>query len=208
MTATRPAPELVLPGRGVLLRALTPEDLPALHAAIGHPEVFAGGWGGGPAAYRADYAGWARHIGGYLRWGVGNVYAVCLPRDSGQEVVGTTTLADFNLEHGSAHIGWTAYAPRLWGTPLNTDVKLTLLGAAFEHGFERVQLQADVLNARSRRAIEAIGAVPEGVLRHTQRRADGSWRDTAVYSIVSHEWPQVRQALRARLDRKAASRTA
>lgn len=198
----------MLTGRAVALRALTAEDLPALHTAIGHPEVFAGGWGGGSAAYRADYAGWARHIDGYLRWGVGNVYAVCLPRDSGQEVVGTTTLADFHLEHGAAHIGWTAYAPRLWGTTVNTDVKLTLLGAVFDHGFERVQFQADVLNSRSRHAIEAIGAVPEGIMRHTQRRADGSWRDTAVYSILREEWPQVRTHLRARLDKKVASGTA
>ena len=54
MTATRPAPNLVLTGRIALLRALTPRDLPALHAAIGHPEVFAGGWGNGPAAYRPE----------------------------------------------------------------------------------------------------------------------------------------------------------
>lgn len=206
MTATRPAPEQVLTGRIALLRALTPTDLPALHAAIGHPEVFAGGWGGGPAAYQPDYQGWERHIAGYLRWYFANVYAVCLRgQDDEHEVVGTTTMADFHLEHGSTHIGWTAYSPRLWGTALNTDVKLTLLETAFDHGFERVQFQADVHNTRSRHAIEAIGATAEGVLRHTQRRADGSWRDTAVYSILRHEWPQVRTHLQNRLARRSAT---
>jgi RimJ/RimL family protein N-acetyltransferase len=101
--------------------------------------------------------------------------------------------------NGSAHIGWTAYAPEVWGGRVNAEAKRLLLGAAFDHGFERVKLQADVLNERSRAAILRLGATFEGVLRHTQRRADGTWRDTAVYSILSEEWPAVRDALDARI---------
>ncbi|MFF1878168.1 GNAT family N-acetyltransferase [Leifsonia sp. NPDC058230] len=198
MTTTRPDPARTLDGETVRLRALRHQDLPELFAAIGHPAVFAGGWGGGPAAYRPDLDSWRELMERYLQWDAGNVYAVCL-RSDGDRIVGTSTLGDFDLENGSAHIGWTAYAPEVWGTRVNAEAKRLLLGIAFEHGFERVRLQADVLNSRSRAAIERLGARAEGILRHTQRRADGSWRDTAVYSVLREEWPEVRERLDARL---------
>jgi RimJ/RimL family protein N-acetyltransferase len=202
MTARRPDPAAVLEGTTVRLRALTLDDLPDLFDAIGHAEVFAGGWGGGPAAYRDTYEEWRAFMLEYLAWDAGNVYAVTL-RD-GDRIVGTTTLGDFDLANGSAHIGWTAYAPEVWGTRVNAEAKRLLLGAAFDHGLERVKLQADVLNERSRAAILRLGAQFEGVLRHTQPRADGTWRDTAVYSVLREEWP----AVRAGLDERLAAQTA
>lgn len=202
MTARRPDPAAVLEGATVRLRALTLDDLPDLFDAIGHPEVFAGGWGGGPAAYRDTYEEWRTFMLEYLAWDAGNVYAVTL-RD-GDRIVGTTTLGDFDLANGSAHIGWTAYAPEVWGTRVNAEAKRLLLGTAFDHGLERVKLQADVLNERSRAAILRLGAQFEGVLRHTQPRADGTWRDTAVYSVLREEWP----AVRAGLDERLAAQTA
>lgn len=201
MSATSLDPTALLDGEIVRLQALTPDDLPDLFDAIGHPAVFAGGWGGGPAAYRDTYGQWREFILDYLPWGSGNVMAVCL-RD-GDRIVGTTTLGDIDLANGSAHIGWTAYAPEVWGSRVNAETKLLLLGTAFDHGFERVKLQADVLNERSRAAILRLGGRFEGVLRHTQPRADGSWRDTAVYSILREEWPEVRAGLEARLSHEA-----
>lgn len=198
MTSTRPDPALVLDGSTVRLRALELDDLPQLFDAIGHPEVFAGGWGGGAAAYRETFDAWREFIIGYLRWNTANVYAVCL-QSNANRIVGTSTLGDFDLTSGSAHIGWTAYAPDQWGTSVNAECKRLLLGTAFDHGFERVKLQADVMNERSRAAILRLGAKSEGVLRHTQRRADGTWRDTAVYSVLREEWPDVRSGLDARL---------
>ncbi|SEH67776.1 MULTISPECIES: GNAT family protein [unclassified Leifsonia] len=197
MTAYRPDPHAQLEGATVRLRALTLDDLPDLFDAIGRPEVFAGGWGGGPAGFRDTYEEWRTFVIGYLDWERSNVTAVVL-RD-GDRLVGTTTLGDFDLVNESAHIGWTAYAPEVWGTRVNAETKRLLLGTAFDHGFERVKLQADVVNDRSRAAILRIGASFEGILRHTQRRADGSWRDTAVYSILREEWPAARDALDARL---------
>lgn len=197
MTAYRPDPRVHLEGATVRLRALTLDDLPDLFDAIGRPEVFAGGWGGGLAGFRDTYEEWRTFVIGYLDWERSNVTAVVL-RD-GDRLVGTTTLGDFDLVNESAHIGWTAYAPEVWGTRVNAETKRLLLGTAFDHGFERVKLQADVLNDRSRAAILRIGASFEGILRHTQRRADGSWRDTAVYSILREEWPAARDALDARL---------
>jgi RimJ/RimL family protein N-acetyltransferase len=196
MTARRPSPD-PLSGSLVTVAPLEQSDLPELHAAIGRPEVFAGGWGGGPAGFRADYGEWVGFVRGYLRWGSELVYGV--RRASSGALVGTTTLEVLDLRNESAHIGWTAYAPEVWGTGVNAETKLLVLGHAFAHGFGRVQLQADVRNERSRAAILRLGATFEGVQRRMQQRADGSWRDTAVYSVLADEWPSVRAGLEQRL---------
>ena len=116
------------------------------------------------------------------------------------EVVGVSSMADFDEAKESAHIGWTAYDPKVWGTQVNVEAKLLMLGLLFEHGYGRVKLQADSLNARSRAAIEKIGASFEGITRRDQRRADGSWRDAAIFSVLAEEWPEVRAGLERRLE--------
>jgi RimJ/RimL family protein N-acetyltransferase len=83
--------------------------------------------------------------------------------------------------------------------------KYLLLERAFTHGYGRVRIQADVLNHRSRRAIEALGAQFEGVVRRDKQRADGSWRDTALYSILVDEWPMVADRLERRITNKAGT---
>jgi RimJ/RimL family protein N-acetyltransferase len=62
-----------------------------------------------------------------------------------------------------------------------------------------VKIQTGSTNARSRAAIEKLGAVFEGVVRREQPLADGTWRDTAVFSVIVDEWPAVRAGLEARL---------
>ena len=92
------------------------------------------------------------------------------------------------------------YGSRWWGTQVNPESKLLLLEHAFETcGFGRVKIQTDVINARSRAAILKLGAVFEGVTRRDVRRPDGTWRDSAVHSILVDEWPTVRAGLLARL---------
>lgn len=196
MPATRP-PRRVIEGRFIRLAPLEEEHLPALFRAIGRPEVFAGGYGGGPAGYRATEEEFAAFARGYYAWLTGNVYGVWLREG---ELVGTSTLGDFDEANEHAHIGWTAYSPEVWGSAVNPEAKLLLLSEAFDNGFNRVKLQADALNYRSRAAILKLGAQFEGVLRRMQPRADGSWRDTAVYSILGDEWPAVRAGLEARLE--------
>ncbi|PSL38535.1 RimJ/RimL family protein N-acetyltransferase [Labedella gwakjiensis] len=183
-----------------MLSPLAPEDVPELFAAIGRPEVFAGGYGGGPAGLPADADAFAAFVESYYPWSTGIPFLVSTEREDGSRVVlGTTSLGDLDVVNRGAHIGWTAYDPRVWATSVNVECKLLLLGLAFDHGFDRVKLQADAMNGRSRAAITKLGAVFEGVLRHDRVRADGSWRDTAVYSILSEEWPAVRSGLESRL---------
>jgi RimJ/RimL family protein N-acetyltransferase len=183
----------------VILSPLTAEDFPELYTAIGRPEVFASGYGGGPAGLPGDVDAFADFAEAYFPWSTGIPFLVSAPRPGGRLVLGTTSLADLDVANRGAHIGWTAYDPRVWATSVNVECKLLLLDLAFSHGFERVKLQADSMNARSRAAITKLGAVFEGVLRHDRMRADGSWRDTAVYSILAEEWPSVRAGLEARL---------
>ena len=200
MPARLPEPTPLL-GRYVTLEPMTEADVPALGRAIRRPEVFAGGFGGGPSGLPGDlsaFAEFARHS--YTPAADALPFAVRLrggPDDG--TIVGATKLGDIDLENESAHLGWTAYHPRVWGTAVNPETKLLVLGFAFDHGFGRVKLQADAVNARSRAAIERLGARFEGVLRRVQRRPDGTWRDTAVYSILADEWPAVRAGLEARL---------
>ena len=191
----------VVEGRFISLEPLTRQLVPELFAAIGHPQIFDGGYGGGPAAYRDTIEGFAQFAESYYAWDAANVHAIRLrggPNDG--LVVGTSTLGDFDVSLGYAHLGWTAYDPRVWGTVVNAEAKLLILGSAFDNGFERVKIQADVLNARSRAAIQKLGATFEGIARHDMRRADGAWRDSAIFSILSDEWAGVRRGLEWRLE--------
>lgn len=179
---------------------MTVDDYPGLFAAIAKPEVFAGGYGGGPAGLPHDLAQFASFAAEYYNRGTNQSFTIRL---AGGEfdglIVGTSTLGDFDEASEHAHIGWTAYDPRVWATAVNAEAKLLLLGLAFDSGFGRVKLQADERNARSRAAIAKIGATFEGLVRRDKRRADGSWRTTALFSILVEEWPQVRAGLEERL---------
>lgn len=189
-----------LDGRFVRLEPYAPEHLPGLWRALGHPEVFAGGYGGGPAGLPVDEAAFAEWAPRYFPHERGLTFVARLAAgpDAGA-IVGASSLADLDLPREHAHIGWTAWDPRVWGGPVNPEAKLLMLGLAFDSGFGRVKLQADARNERSRAAIAKLGATFEGIVRRDMLRADGTWRDTAVFSILVDEWPTVRAALEERL---------
>ncbi|WP_129843447.1 GNAT family protein [Streptomyces sp. RFCAC02] len=109
----------------------------------------------------------------------------------------------------AVEVGSTWLAASAQGTGVNTEAKYLLFRHAFETwGVARVDLKTDARNARSRAAIEAVGARFEGVLRNWSRSwvpgEDGLLRDSAVFSIVAEEWPRCREALERRLARIAA----
>ncbi len=200
MPATRPEPR-VIEGRFIRLEPLNRTDLSELYRAINSPEVFAGGYGGGPAGLQPSAEAFQQWAQSYYQWDRGNVYGIRLVGGESHGVlVGTSTLGDFDLAKEATHIGWTAYHPSVWATAVNPEAKLLMLGEAFDHGFGRVKLQADALNDRSRAAIAKLGATFEGVLRRDRLRADGAWSGTAVFSVLVEEWPTVRDGLLARLE--------
>ncbi len=126
---------------------------------------------------------------------------VVIERATGK-VAGTTRYLTIRPEHGSLEIGWTWYGAPFRRTPVNTECKLMLLQHAFEDlGAVRVELKTDERNEPSRNAILRIGAQFEGILRNYQTRFDGYVRNTAMYSITSQEWPEVKNRLNGFLGR-------
>jgi RimJ/RimL family protein N-acetyltransferase len=117
--------------------------------------------------------------------------------------VGMTTYMNVDPVHKRVEIGSTWYAQRMQRTPLNTECKCMLLRHAFETlSCIAVEFRTHRLNTQSRRAIERLGAQLDGILRAHQRSADGSLRDTAVYSITAAEWPTIHQHLQWQLQRE------
>jgi N-acetyltransferase len=116
--------------------------------------------------------------------------------DAAGRVVGMTTYMHTDAVNQRVEIGSTWYRASAQRTPLNTQCKRLLLAHAFEAlDCIAVELRTHRLNTQSRRAIERLGAQLDGILRSHSRAADGSLRDTAVYSITAAEWPAVRSHL-------------
>jgi N-acetyltransferase len=115
-------------------------------------------------------------------------------------VLGMSSYLDVSVHDARLEIGATAYRPEVWGSAVNPDTKLLLLGYAFEQlGAGRVQLKTDVRNVRSQLAIARLGARYDGTLGRYQRRADGTVRDTVLFSVLAEDWPRIRDGLQARL---------
>jgi RimJ/RimL family protein N-acetyltransferase len=123
-------------------------------------------------------------------------------RDASGKVVGMTTYMNVDAMHKRLEIGSTWTAGSAQRGPLNSECKLMLLAHAFERlGCIAVEFRTHFFNQQSRRAIERLGAKLDGILRNHQRAANGSLRDTAVYSIIESEWPAVKAHLRWQLDK-------
>lgn len=117
-------------------------------------------------------------------------------------IIGTTRYHDINVAVDRVEIGYTWYSESRQRTHVNRTCKLMLLTHAFETlGCQVVGFRTDNFNFRSQAAIAALGAKMEGVVRHFQARKDGSARDTVFFSILRHEWPDVKRHLALKLDR-------
>lgn len=120
-------------------------------------------------------------------------------------VIGTTRYHDIVLAADRVEIGYTWYAARWQRTHVNTACKLLLLGHAFDSlGCRVVGFRTDNFNFKSQRAIAALGARKDGVIRHHHPRRDGTVRDTVMFSILAAEWPDVKRHLATRLARRSA----
>ena len=189
----------VLRGRHVELSVASAADAGGIFAALDDDRVWVH-----VAGRPVDADGWAaliaqrRAASDWCPWTVRLLQPIAgLPAGA---VVGSTSYLEVDPGAARGEIGATTYAPAVWATSVNPECKLLLLTFAFEElGFGRVQLKTDIRNLRSQRAIDRLGARYEGVLRRYQRRADGSVRDTVLFSITAEDWPGVRAGLRARL---------
>lgn len=121
-------------------------------------------------------------------------------RENDERVVGSTRFLAIAAQHERLEIGHTFYAKDAWGTAVNPDSKFLLLQYAFEVlGANRVELKCNQTNERSKAAIAKLGAVFEGILREHMVLPSGRKRDTAMFSILRRDWPDVRAGLEARL---------
>lgn len=140
---------------------------------------------------------WLRREQAAGRW----IPHAVVSRAAGQ-IVGQSCYLSIRPHDAGVEIGGTWYARAAQGTSINPSAKLLLLEHAFACGAERVEFKTDALNDQSRAALTKLGATFEGVHRRHMRRPDGTWRDSAYFSIIRQEWPDVRARIEARLSRR------
>jgi N-acetyltransferase len=189
---------VLLEGHGVRLEPLDASHAPALAEAVRDGELWQLWFTSVPDPTQTDgYIDAAlegQNAGQMLPWAVREVTTGA--------VIGSTRYHDIVAPIDRVEIGYTWYAKRWQRSHVNTACKLLLLQHAFETlGCAVVGLRTDNFNFASQRAIEALGAKRDGVLRHHQARRDGSARDSVMYSILLAEWRDVRRHLESRLAR-------
>lgn len=193
----KPEP-VVLQSGGIRLEPLAPEHADGLAQAAADGELWNLWFTVVPApgeteAYMATALRGQRD-GNMLPWAVREL-------DSGR-IIGSTRYHDIVATIDRVEIGYTWYAKSRQKTHVNTCCKLMLLSHAFETlGCAVVGLRTDNFNFASQKAIEALGAKKDGVIRHYMARRDGSARDVHIYSILAAEWPDIKRHLALRLER-------
>jgi RimJ/RimL family protein N-acetyltransferase len=195
------ASPVTLEGHGVRLEPMAPAHGDALAAAAADGELWNLWYTSVPrpedaARYIADALA-AQEAGHQLPW---------IVRDLATDrIIGTTRYHDIVAAIDRVEIGWTWYGASWQRSHVNTACKLLLLEHAFDTlGCAVVALRTDNFNFASQRAIAALGAKLDGVLRHQMARRDGTARDTWIFSILRTEWRDVRRHLEHRLARHAA----
>jgi N-acetyltransferase len=182
-----------LEGRIVVLEPLTEAHAVELRDAAADPRI----WQLLPIDASADFDTWIEHA---LRQQAAGEEVPFATLDAATGVaIGSTRFMALRPEHRSLEIGATWLTPRAWRTGANIEAKLLQLTHAFEAlGCVRVELKTDARNTQSRRAMEAIPAQFEGIHRRHRIERYGP-RDSAWYSVIADEWPQVKANLQRRL---------
>lgn len=197
-TAPLPRPRPVtLAGHGIRLEPLTEAHVPGLRDAVAdgaiHRLPFA------PHVPAPEQV--AESVRGLLAdVDAGTRLAWTVVREADEHVVGLSTFMNLALADRGLEIGNTYLAGSVHRTGVNTAMKHLLLSHAFETlDLLRVEFRVHHLNLPSRRAVEALGAQQDGILRAHRILPDGSVRHTVVYSILAPEWPGIRAMLEGRL---------
>jgi RimJ/RimL family protein N-acetyltransferase len=188
-----------LAGRVVVLEPLERRHAEGLRRAAAHPEI----WTLFSIDASTDFDQWLELALAQRERGE-EVPFTTLDARTG-EAIGSTRFLALRPEHKSLEIGGTWLAPHAWRTGANVEAKLLQMTHAFETlGCVRVELKTDAHNERSRRAMEAIPAQFEGIHRRHRIERYGR-RDSAWYSVIVDEWPEVKANLERRLQRHLSS---
>jgi RimJ/RimL family protein N-acetyltransferase len=190
-----PSPAPRLQGDIVTLEPLRPEHEAPLFAVAGDDEVWR--WIRGRAPTREEFAEIVASALAAERANTEQPFATVLTATG--RPIGSTRYLAIRPEHRGLEIGHTWLTREAWRTGANVEAKLLLLGHAFETlGAARVEFKTDARNARSRAALAALPAQLEGVFRRHMQTPYGP-RDSAYFSVIAEEWPDVRANLRRRL---------
>jgi RimJ/RimL family protein N-acetyltransferase len=182
-----------LAGRIVRLEPLAPQHFDALAHAAADPEIWLlmSADGSRPDVFRA-----------WFDESLAERMAFATVDATTGDVAGSSSFMALAPEHRRVEIGHTWLARSHWRTGANVEAKLLMLEHAFgPMGMRRVEFKTDAQNDRSRRALEALPAQLEGVHRQHMLVRGGENRDSAWYSVLDSEWPEVRANLRRRLER-------
>jgi N-acetyltransferase len=126
----------------------------------------------------------------------GGQHSFVIRRTSDDVIIGMTRYYKIEPSHKRLSIGYTWYVPEVWGKVYNKECKLLLLQYAFEiMHYQRVEFEVAHQNIRSQKAVQKIGGTLEGRMRKHGLHADGTVRDTFVFSIIDDEWPEKKAAL-------------
>ena len=188
---------VTLTGSKVILEPLSLEHLDGLISAVKDGELWKLWFTSIPAPEKAgEYIKTALD----MRENAGAMPFIVRDRES-NKIIGCTRYFNVDEVNQRLEIGYTWYSESYQRTAVNTECKYLLLSHAFEKlDAIAVEFRTHWHNHKSRAAIARLGAKQDGVLRNHQRTADGSYRDTVVFSIINLEWPAVRQSLMFKLN--------
>jgi N-acetyltransferase len=184
-------------GRLVVLEPLAAEHADGLFEAARDGDLFR--W------FPEDVAASPEHMHGWVTRAVQSAelareapFAILDARSGA--LIGSTRFLEIRVEHLRAEIGYTWMARSVWGSGHNVEAKLLLLGRAFERaGLRRVEFKTDARNERSRGALLALGAQFEGIFRKHMVVEQGAPRDSAYYSVIDDDWPELKAQLQQRV---------
>ncbi|MDS9472898.1 GNAT family N-acetyltransferase [Sporosarcina pasteurii] len=138
-----------------------------------------------------------------LNQSLGKEHSFVIIDNKTNRIIGGTKLKNLDHTHMRIELGYSWLSPSYWRSPINTNCKYLLMQYCFEvlH-LNRVQIQADERNVRSRNAIARIGATQEGIFRDHMIRKDGTPRNTVIFSVIRPEWPIVKMHMEQLMNRR------
>ncbi|MEM8899385.1 MAG: GNAT family protein [Bacteroidota bacterium] len=182
--------DIVLENERIRLRPLRPDDAHALLPIATDPEIW---------TYTTQMVTGPEDLNKYIQRALGermlkSRYPLAIEDLLTNTVCGSTSFLNYSPANFRIEIGHTWLGKAYQGKGINHSAKFLLFQYAFEElGIVRLELKTDVLNQQSRRAMQKVGAVEEGILRSHTVMHDGRRRDTIYYSILVDEWEGIKR---------------